>query len=193
VARMTPLETLASWLEEARAAGTREPEAMALATVGADGRPSCRFVLCRGIDDRGVRFFTNYDSRKGRELAGCAHAAGTFHWETTRHQVRVEGDIEVLAASESDAYFHARARGSQLAASVSPQSAVIDGLGPLREQMRELDASLHGAQVPRPAHWGGYLLRVSAVELWTNGADRLHDRVHYRRERDVWTARRLAP
>ena len=190
---MTPLETLAAWLEEARAAGTREPEAMALATVGADDRPSCRFVLCRGIDDCGVRFFTNYESRKGHELAACAHAAGTFHWETIRRQVRVEGDVEPLGAPESDAYFHARARGSQLAASVSPQSAVIEDLGRLREQMRALDASLHGAEVPRPAHWGGYLLRVSAVELWTSGADRLHDRVHYRREGDVWTARRLGP
>jgi pyridoxamine 5'-phosphate oxidase len=190
---VSPLETLAGWLEEARAAGTREPEAMALATVGADGRPSCRMVLCRGIDDRGIRFFTNYESRKGRELAGRPHAAATFHWETTRHQVRVEGDVEQLAAADSDAYFHARPRGSQLAASVSPQSEIIDELAPLRQRMRELDGALQGAQVPRPAHWGGYLLRANVVELWTSGADRLHDRFHYRRQGDVWVARRLAP
>jgi pyridoxamine 5'-phosphate oxidase len=190
---MTPLATLAAWLEEARAAGTREPEAMALATVGADGRPSCRMVLCRGIDEQGIRFFTNYDSRKGRELAGCPHAAGTFHWETTRHQVRVEGDVERLAAAESDAYFHSRPRGSQLAASVSPQSEIIDDLGALRGRMRELEGALRGTEVPRPAHWGGYLLRANVVELWTSGADRLHDRLRYQRQGDAWLPRRLAP
>jgi pyridoxamine 5'-phosphate oxidase len=190
---VSPLETLAEWLEEARAAGAPEPDAMALATVGVDGRPSVRFVLCRGIDERGVCFFTNYASRKGRELAGCPHAAATFHWSATRHQVRVEGDVEVLAPEASDAYFRSRARGSQLAASVSPQSAIIDSLDDLREQKRRLDESLQGAEVPRPANWGGYLLRSSAVELWTSGEDRLHDRVRYERQGDVWMPRRLAP
>ncbi len=190
---MTPLETLAEWLEEARAAGAPEPDAMALATVGADGRPAVRFVLCRGVDEQGLRFFTNYGSRKGRELAGCSHAAATFHWAVTRHQVRVEGDVEVLAAPASDAYFRSRARGSQLAASVSPQSEVIDSLDDLRQQMRRLDDALLSAEVPRPTNWGGYLLRTNAVELWTGGPDRLHDRIRYERQGNVWTARRLAP
>ena len=190
---MTPLETLADWLEDARAAGAPEPDAMALATVGADGRPAVRFVLCRGIDEQGLRFFTSYGSRKGQELAACSHAAATFHWAATRHQVRVEGDVEVLGAAASDAYFRSRARGSQLAASVSPQSEIIDSLDDLREQARRLDEALHGAEVPRPANWGGYLLRTSVIELWTSGADRLHDRIRYERQGNVWTARRLAP
>jgi pyridoxamine 5'-phosphate oxidase len=190
---VSPLETLARWLEEARAAGAPEPEAMALATVGPDGRPAVRFVLCRGIDDRGIRFFTNYASRKGHELAASPRAAAVFHWAVTRHQVRVEGPVERLGDEESDAYFRSRPRGSQLAASVSPQSTPLEDLGALREQMRSLDMSLQGSEVPRPAHWGGYLVRAAVVELWTSGADRLHDRVEYERHGDGWIARRLAP
>ncbi len=190
---MTPLQTLAAWIEKARAAGVREPEAMALATVGDDGLPSVRFVLCRGIDERGLRFFTNYDSRKGHDLAGRAHASVVFYWEATRHQVRVEGDVERLGAAESDTYFHSRARGSQLAACVSPQSAPIAALDDLREQKRRLEVSLQGREVPRPANWGGYRLRANSVELWTSGEDRLHDRVRYERQGEVWTPLRLAP
>jgi pyridoxamine 5'-phosphate oxidase len=193
---VSPLQTLASWIEEARATGVREPEAMALATVGPDGRPSARLVLCRGIDERGLRFFTSYESRKARELAGHPQAAVVFHWEATRHQVRVEGDVEVLGAADSDAYFRSRARGSQLAASVSPQSAPIADLEDLRREQRRLDAELQGKDVPRPATWGGYLLVARAVELWTSGADRLHDRVRYERsasDDSVWVPQRLAP
>jgi pyridoxamine 5'-phosphate oxidase len=190
---VTPLRTLASWVEEARRAGAPEPDAMALATVGPDGRPSVRFVLCRGVDEEGLRFFTNYGSRKGRELAVCPHAAVTFYWAVTRHQVRVEGDVERLSAAASHAYFRSRPRGSQLAASVSPQSAFIEDLDDLRAAKRRLDDALQGAEVPRPANWGGYLLRADSVELWTSGEDRLHERVRYKRQGDVWTARRLAP
>jgi len=190
---VTPLETLAAWMEQARAAGTREPEAMALATVGAGGRPSVRFVLCRGVDDEGVVFFTSYDSRKGRELATFPHAAAVFYWETTRRQLRIEGDVSVLPAAASDAYFRTRARGSQLSASVSPQSAPIDSLDDLRERRRRLDESLDGGPVPRPASWGGYRLRAGSVELWTSGEDRLHDRIRYERRGDVWVPQRLAP
>jgi pyridoxamine 5'-phosphate oxidase len=190
---VSPLETLARWLEEARAAGAPEPDAMALATVGVDGGPAVRFVLCRGIDERGIRFFTNYGSRKGHELAGSPRTAAVFHWAVTRHQVRVEGTVGRLGDAESDAYFHSRPRGSQLASSVSPQSAPLDDLGALREEMRRLDASLQGAEVPRPAHWGGYLVRAHMVELWTGGPDRLHDRVRYERQGDLWVGRRLAP
>jgi pyridoxamine 5'-phosphate oxidase len=190
---VNPLHTLGEWLDEARAAGVPEPEAMALATVGADGRPSVRYVLCRGIDDQGIRFFTNYDSRKGRELAGRPPAAAVFHWAATRHQARVEGVAERLSPAESDAYFRSRPRGSQLASSVSPQSAPIDDLDDLRDRMRRLDESLRGGEVPRPANWGGYLIRADRVELWTSGKDRLHDRVAYERQGEVWVARRLAP
>jgi pyridoxamine 5'-phosphate oxidase len=190
---VTPLQTLRAWLDEERASGAHEPEAMALATVGTDGRPSVRIVLCRGIDEQGLRFFTNYNSRKGRELARSPWASVVFHFPMTKHQVRVEGDITVLSAAESDAYFHSRARGSQLSASVSPQSAPISDLEGLREQKRILSEGLQGAEVPRPSHWGGYLLRASSVELWTSGEDRLHDRVRYERQGSTWTSQRLAP
>jgi pyridoxamine 5'-phosphate oxidase len=190
---VTPLETLKTWLEEARTAGAPEPDATALATVDPDARPAVRFVLCRGIDERGICFFTNYGSRKARELSGRPYAAAVFHWAVTRHQVRVEGTIERLDAAASDAYFHSRARGSQLASSVSPQSMPIEDLDILRDRMRVLDESLHGEQVPRPATWGGYLLRASVVELWTGGKDRLHDRIRYDRQGDLWVPRRLAP
>jgi pyridoxamine 5'-phosphate oxidase len=190
---LTPLETLGAWLEEARAAGALEPEAMALATVGADGRPSVRFVLCRGIDEHWVRFFTSYDSRKGRELSRSPFAAVVFHWPLTRHQVRIEGEVTRLSAAESDTYFHSRARGSQLSASVSPQSAPIADLEGLQLDKRRLDERLKGAEVPRPANWGGYLLRADSVELWTAGEDRLHDRVLHERRGATWTTRRLAP
>ena len=190
---MSPLETLAAWLNEARAAGTPEPEAMALATAAADGRPSVRVVLCRGIDDHGIVFFTSYDSRKGRELAGRPHAAAVFYWASTRHQVRVEGEVAILLPSASDAYFRSRPRGSQLSASVSAQSAPIESLDDLRERRQRLDESLHGGEVSRPPNWGGYRLRASSVELWTSGEDRLHDRVRYELQGDLWVSQRLAP
>jgi pyridoxamine 5'-phosphate oxidase len=190
-----PLQTLALWLDEARTAGAAEPEAMALATVGTDGRPSVRIVLCRGIGGDGLSFFTNYDSRKGRELAGCAHAAAAFHWPVLRRQVRVEGDVSMLSAADSDAYFRSRPRGSQLSAAVSLQSAPIESLERLREDQRRLDASLGGAVVPRPPRWGGYLLQAMRVELWTNGEDRLHERLLFERTGpgSDWVLQRLAP
>jgi pyridoxamine 5'-phosphate oxidase len=188
-----PLRTLAAWIEDARAAGVREPEAMALATLGPDGLPAVRYVLCRGIDDDGITFFTNYDSRKGRELAHHPFAAAAFHWEATRRQVRVEGAVSVSPPEVSDRYFQSRARGSQLAASVSPQSAPIDDLDELRRRQAELDVALEGRPVPRPANWGGYFLRATSVELWISGADRIHDRVRYDRRGGVWHLQRLAP
>ncbi len=190
-----PLQTLALWLDEARAAGAPEPEAMALATVGPDGRPSVRIVLCRGLGDDGLSFFTNYDSRKGRELAGCAHAAAAFHWPLLRRQVRVEGHVTMLSAADSDAYFRSRPRCSQLSAAVSPQSAPIESLERLHEEKRRLEASLGGAEVPRPPRWGGYLLQAVRVELWTNGEDRLHERLLFERAGpgSHWVLQRLAP
>jgi pyridoxamine 5'-phosphate oxidase len=192
---VSPLETLAAWIEEARRSGVPEPEAMALATADASGAPSVRFVLCRGIDAEGVVFFTNYDSRKGRELSANPRASLAIHWSVLRRQVRVEGVIEKVSAAESDAYFHSRPRGSQLAASVSPQSEAIESLEWLRERHRTLEESLEGKEVPRPATWGGYRLRAHAVELWTAGADRLHQRIRYERVAAAgWDAGRvLAP
>jgi pyridoxamine 5'-phosphate oxidase len=178
----SPLETLASWLEEARHANVRDPEAMALATVGNDGSPSVRIVLCRGIDAEGVVFYTNYASRKGKELAANPRAAIVFHWAALGRQVRLEGLAARVSAAESDAYFHSRPRGSQLAACVSPQSQPIDDLAHLEESKSRLEVALGDREVARPAVWGGYRLRAQAVELWIAGRDRLHRRVRYDRD-----------
>jgi pyridoxamine 5'-phosphate oxidase len=190
---MDPLETLAQWVEEARARGVSEPEAMALATATAAGVPSARIVLCRGIDARGLRFFTNYESRKGVELDSNPHAAATFFWPELERQVRVEGPAERLPAEESDAYFGQRLRGHQLSAWASAQSRPLGSLELLRQLAGELAAQYAGRAVPRPEYWGGYLLRASVVELWTRGRDRLHDRVRYERSGDGWRSEQLAP
>lgn len=190
---MTPLETLAAWLAEAEAARLPEPAAMALATVSTEGAPSVRFVLCRGVDARGVRFFTSYESSKARDLEGTGRAAAAFHWAGLGRQVRVEGRVVRATAEESDAYFQSRPRGHQLSGAVSPQSHPIASLDDLRARYHELEARLAGAPVPRPRWWGGYWLVADAVELWQTGADRMHDRVRYHREGTTWTGARLAP
>jgi pyridoxamine 5'-phosphate oxidase len=190
----SPLELLSVWLEEARAAGEREPEAMALATVGALAAPSVRIVLCRGIGTDGLHFFTNYESRKGRELAANPRAAVAFHWKTLERQARVEGEVSKLAAADSDSYFSHRARGSQLGAWASPQSQPIESLDEVLRRQEELAAKYEGREVPRPPHWGGYLLRASAVELWKGGADRIHERLRYDRDPSGgWSKQRLGP
>jgi pyridoxamine 5'-phosphate oxidase len=180
-------------LEEARHANVPEPEAMALATVGSDGIPSVRIVLCRGIDAEGVVFYTNYASRKGNELAANPRAAIVFHWAALGRQVRVEGLAARVSAGQSDAYFHSRPRGSQLAACVSPQSQPIDDLALLEESKSKLEVALCGREVARPAMWGGYRVRAQAVELWTAGRDRLHRRVRYDRnlESGAWARGQL--
>jgi len=187
---VTPLETLAAWLAEAEAAHLLEPAAMALATVSVSGAPSVRYVLCRGIDARGVRFFTNYDSAKAHDLDATGRAAAAFHWATFHRQVRIEGRIARATAEESDAYFQSRPRGHQLAGSVSPQSHPIASLDDLRDRYRKLESQLAGAKVPRPQGWGGYWLLADAVELWRGGPGRLHDRVrHVRVPENVDSAR----
>jgi pyridoxamine 5'-phosphate oxidase len=191
---MTPIERAARWLEEAHRAGTeKEPDAMALATVGAGGAPSVRFVLCRGIDARGLRFFTNYESRKGHELDANPRAAVVFHWHSLGRQLRVEGAIERLEAAESDAYFAGRPRGHQLSALASPQSRPIGGLDELRQRASELDRQYAGRDVPRPEGWGGYRLVPTVVELWTRGADRLHERIRFELRGGRWNEEQLAP
>jgi pyridoxamine 5'-phosphate oxidase len=191
---MTPLQRAARWLEEAhRAQAEKEPDAMALATVGSDGAPSVRFVLCRGIDARGLRFFTNYESRKGLELAADPRAAVVFHWHSLGRQLRAEGAIERLTAAESDAYFAGRPRGHQLSALASPQSRPIGGLDELRRRASELDRQHAGRDVPRPAWWGGYRLVPTVVELWTRGTDRLHERIRFELRDGKWHEERLAP
>lgn len=188
-----PIAQVRAWLHGAREAGVYEPEAMTVSTVGDDGRPSSRYVLLRGLDERGFSFFTNYDSAKGRALAQRPYAALTFGWLALHRAVRVEGDVERLPAPESDAYFASRPRGAQISAWASPQSAVIAGREELDRAMAEVEARFAGVEVPRPPHWGGFLVRPERVELWQGRPNRLHDRVRYQREGDGWRTERLAP
>ena len=167
---------------------------VALATADAQGRPSVRMVLLRGVDRRGFVFHTNYNSRKGRELEANPHAALCFHWVALDEQIRVEGRVERLPAEESDAYFDSRPRGSQLGAWASDQSAVLPSRETLEEQYRETERRFEGQPtVPRPAFWGGFRLIPHSIEFWYGRPDRLHDRVVYSREEDAWHIERLYP
>jgi pyridoxamine 5'-phosphate oxidase len=166
---------------------------MTLATATRGGLPSARIVLCRGVDERGLRFFTNYDSRKGRELSDNPHAALVFHWAKLGRQARLEGAIERLAPEESDAYFQSRPRGHRLQAHASPQSQTIASLDVVKRRMAEVTAEFEGHDVPRPQYWGGFLFRPTAIEFWTKGADRVHERIRHERRGPTWFASRLAP
>jgi pyridoxamine 5'-phosphate oxidase len=188
-----PLVQFAAWYEHAVAAGLPEPEAMALATSTPEGMPSVRFVLLKGIDARGVEFFTNYESRKGRELIANPRAALAILWKPLQRQVRLEGRVDVLTAEESDAYFATRSRGSQLGAWASRQSEAIPDREWLEARLAEFDARYPDA-VPRPPHWGGFLLVPEAIEFWEGRPNRLHDREAFTRGADgAWRARRLSP
>jgi pyridoxamine 5'-phosphate oxidase len=188
-----PFRQFHAWFAEAEAAGLYQPDAMTLATATPEGRPSARLVLLRGIDQRGFTFFTNYDSRKARELATNPWAALVLFWATLHRQVRVEGRVEVVSAAESDAYFQTRPRGSQLGAWASPQSEVIDGRGGLEQRVEELTRRFEGQPVPRPPRWGGYRVVPDTIEFWQGRENRLHDRLCYRRRPDGWEIVRLAP
>lgn len=188
-----PLARVREWCDEARAAGIAEWDAMALATAAPDGRPSVRYVLLKGVDERGVRFFTNYESRKGRELAANPRAALALWWQPLRRQVRMEGPVERLPGHESDAYFASRSAGSRLGAWASHQGSPIAEDLRLEDRVPEL-AERFGEAVPRPDYWGGYLLRPDAVELWEGRPNRLHLRTHFLREAGGgWRSERLAP
>jgi len=190
-----PIRQFAAWYDEAVAAGVPEPEAMTLSTATAEGRPSARIVLLRGFDERGFCFFTNYESRKGRELAANPQAALTFHWAEPERQVRIEGRIEQTTPAESDAYFKSRPSTSRIGAWSSPQSQVIAGREPL-EQLFARFRTEHpdDAAIPRPPHWGGYRLIPERIEFWQGRPSRLHDRLQFSREASGgWAIVRLAP
>jgi pyridoxamine 5'-phosphate oxidase len=183
-----PVAQLQAWLAEARAAGVELPEAMTLATSTRDGAPSARMVLLKDAGERGLSFFTNYESRKGIELAENPRAALVLYWHVLGRQARVEGDVEQLPTAESDAYFESRPPGSRRSAAISPQSRVIDSREELERAAEEL-----GDAVPRPPGWGGYLLVPSMWEFWQHRVDRLHDRFRYRPGDGGWIVERLAP
>ncbi|MFT3721356.1 pyridoxamine 5'-phosphate oxidase [Pseudorhodoferax sp.] len=187
-----PLQQFDQWINEAIAAQVPEPSAMTLATVGSDLRPSTRVVLLKGFDARGLVFYTNYDSRKGRELAGNPYAALQFHWVELERVVRIEGVVEKTSAEESDAYYDSRPLDSRIGAWASPQSQVIPGRSVL-----VANAARYGAQFllkpPRPPHWGGYRVVPAEWQFWQGRKSRLHDRLRYRREGDAWVRERLAP
>jgi pyridoxamine 5'-phosphate oxidase len=189
-----PLQTIREWMEAARQAGVSEPNAMALATCGRDGAPHCRIVLCKQIDARGVSFFTNYGSDKGAQLAANARAAATFWWGAPRNrQVRIEGTVLRVPDAESDAYFASRPRQAQLASAASPQSRSLRDRAELEQLVRDLEANTGDGNVPRPPHWGGYVLAPASVEFWQGRDARLHDRLRFVRDRDSWRVERLAP
>jgi pyridoxamine 5'-phosphate oxidase len=189
-----PFRQFDKWFTEAQAAKVVEPNAMTLATATRDGRPSARTVLLKGVDGRGFVFYTNYESRKGRELAENPRATLLLPWLALERQVIIEGTISKITREESAAYFHSRPRASQLGAWVSQQSSIITGRTTLEDAMKVLEKKHAGAEVPLPPAWGGYRLTPETVEFWQGRRSRLHDRLRYRRETSGdWTVERLAP
>ena len=191
-AALDPLRQFQAWMDEAFAAKVPEPNAMTLATVGADGRPSTRIVLIKGFDARGIVWFTNYDSRKGQELAAHPFAALQFHWVELERVVRIEGGVERVDDAESDAYFASRPLDSRIGAWASPQSQVIATRGVLVTNAAKYAAKFL-LNPPRPPHWGGFRLKPEAWEFWQGRKSRLHDRLRYRLDGGNWTRERLAP
>ena len=187
-----PLRQFDSWFNEAVAACIAEPNAMTLATVAGNLRPATRIVLIKGFDERGLVWYTNYQSRKGQELAGNPFAALQFHWVELERVVRIEGRVEKVSAAESDAYFASRPLDSRIGAWASPQSEVISGRDVLVEN-EAIAAAKHLLSPPRPPHWGGYRLVPDRWEFWQGRKSRLHDRLQYRLEGGVWVRERLAP
>jgi pyridoxamine 5'-phosphate oxidase len=187
-----PLQQFDQWLNEAISAQVPEPNAMTLATVGSDLRPSTRIVLVKGYDARGLVFYTNYESRKGQELAGNPYAALQFHWVELERVVRIEGVVEKASAEESDAYFDSRPLDSRIGAWASPQSQVISGRGLLVANAAKIGAQ-YLLQPPRPPHWGGYRLVPTEWQFWQGRKSRLHDRLRYRQDGAAWVRERLAP
>jgi len=188
-----PLRQFASWHAQAAEAGVREPGAAALATASAAGDPSVRMVLVKSFDERGFVFFSNYASRKGREIEDHPHAALLFSWDQLGRQVRIEGPVRRTSAEESAAYIRSRPRASQLSALASPQSQTVESREELERRVAELERRYAGDELPLPSDWGGFRVGPETLEFWQQRSDRLHDRLLYRRSGDRWLIERLAP
>lgn len=188
-----PLVLLERWLAEAVAAGVHEPNAMAVATSTPDGLPSVRIVLLKGLDERGAVFYTNYTSRKGRELEANPRAAAVTLWHSLERQVRIEGAVTRVSDDESDAYFASRPLGSRLGAVASPQSHVLDGRQDLQRRLADVEEQSGPDGPRRPDTWGGYRIALDAVEFWQGRPSRLHDRIRFTRDGHAWRRERLAP
>ena len=188
-----PFELFAAWLGDAEASGMTDPNAMTLATAGADGRPSARTVLLRGVSDDGFRFFTNRTSLKGRQLAENPRAQLLFFWREIGRQILIHGSVDQLSDHESDGYFESRARESRIGAWASEQGSVIESRDELLARVAEAEQRFEGDDVQRPPHWGGYIVRSESIEFWQAGEFRLHDRFVFVKSAAGWTAERLSP
>jgi len=188
-----PFIQFEKWFKEALDAQLFEPNVMTLATADLSGRPSARILLLKGFDENGFVFFTNYDSKKGKELAENPQAAMVFFWGDLERQVRIEGTITKVDAEESTAYFHSRPKGSQIGATASTQSSVIPNREVLEDRVTALTEEFSEKEVPRPANWGGYRLKPDLIEFWQGRSSRLHDRINYEAVDGSWIINRLAP
>jgi pyridoxamine 5'-phosphate oxidase len=188
-----PSKQLEAWLSEAIDAALYEPTAMTLSTVSKDGKPSSRVLLLKGVDERGLIYYTNYKSKKGKELNNNPFTAINFFWPELERQVRVEGRTKKISQQESEEYFQSRPRGSQLGALTSSQSEEIEGREKLEKVKEKLEKDFSGKIIPKPDHWGGYVLIPDYFEFWQGRPDRLHDRIVYFKEGSEWKIKRLAP
>jgi pyridoxamine 5'-phosphate oxidase len=194
LANSDPIKLFKKWFDAAVGAGLKEPNAMTLATATRAGKPSARMVLLKGFDQRGFVFYTNYNSRKGRELEQNPHAALVLFWQQLERQIRITGRVTKVSAEESDTYFESRPLGSRFSASISKQSAVIISRTELLQKLKKIEEKYPQGDPPRPIHWGGYRVHPNEIEFWQGGKFRLHDRLRYRLRRDGgWTVDRLSP
>jgi pyridoxamine 5'-phosphate oxidase len=188
-----PIKQFELWFAQAQAAGGVEANAMTVATASADGEPSARIVLLKGLDQRGFVFYTNYESAKGQDLAKNARAALLFYWPQMERQVRVSGSVAKITREESERYFHSRPLGSQIGAAASHQSEILDDRDALEAEFTRLEKNYAGKNVPLPDFWGGYRVSPEWIEFWQGRPSRLHDRLRYLREGDEWRVVRLSP
>jgi len=188
-----PIDQFEKWIDDAIKNKVNLPNAMHLATIGTDGKPSGRIMLLRGFDERGFVFFTNHDSRKGNDLKSSNYASMTFFWSELFRQVRIEGDVHQVPDWESDKYFRSRPRESQISAMASDQSKILESRGSLEKKVSEIEQRFKGEPIPRPANWGGFYLSPARIEFWQERSHRLHDRIVYILNNNTWNIQLLYP